>query len=76
STGGRPLCKESSKIVQEDTFDGKISIRQFYVCLGCLHSELNEIASIHSTFMKKINEEVEAPIRDISTSEDWVKVKE
>jgi len=42
----------------------------------CLHGELNEIASIHSTFMKKINEEVESPIRNISTSDDWVKVKE
>ncbi|CAG8442936.1 4687_t:CDS:10 [Ambispora gerdemannii] len=40
-----------------------------------LFQEVTEISNVHSLFVEKISEEVEAPIRGNATSEDWLQLK-
>ncbi|CAG8438632.1 8714_t:CDS:10 [Ambispora leptoticha] len=40
-----------------------------------LFHEIAEISNIHSLFVDRISEEVETPIRGITTSEDWSQLK-
>ncbi|KAG9307802.1 hypothetical protein G9A89_023367 [Geosiphon pyriformis] len=67
--------KSLQKLTRKNFLSEKSSLGAFSAIWEPLFQELAEISNTHSLFVSKILEEVEGPIREKATSEEWLQLK-